>query len=105
MTAITLNLSVDLYQRLRAESHRRGVSPEALVEDLLAERLPTTTVSDRDRVTEVLRAAGLLTELGAEEKERAARSIATLEEIQALLAKGSGLGLSEIVIEQRGPRV
>jgi hypothetical protein len=38
-------------------------------------------------------------------KGRAARSTATLVEVQAALAKGTGKTLSEIVIEQRGPKL
>ncbi|MSP13763.1 MAG: hypothetical protein EXR62_12515 [Chloroflexi bacterium] len=60
--------------------------------------------NERERATEILRAAGLLAELGPEEKDRAARSTATLEEVQAAFAATAGKPLSEIVIEQRGPK-
>ena len=106
MTVITLDLPIDVYQRLRDAAGRTGKSVEAVAQELLIERLEAPApVSERERATEILRAAGLLAELGPEEKMRAARSTATLEEVQAALAKGGGKSLSEIVIEQRGPKV
>jgi hypothetical protein len=103
MTTVTLDLAPDTYHRLSEEAHRRGKPIEPVAEALLAERLAAPT-SERERATEVLRAAGLLTEPGPEMKGRAARSTAKLDEVQAALAKGTGKTLSEIVIEQRGPK-
>ncbi|PDW00995.1 hypothetical protein [Candidatus Viridilinea mediisalina] len=105
MTTITLDLSPDTYQRLLVAAGQHGVAVEAVAEKLLTEQLADVYLSERDRATAVLRAAGLLTELSPEEKERAARSTATLEEVQAALAQGDGPTLSEIVIEQRGPKL
>jgi hypothetical protein len=107
MTALTLELSPDLYDRLRAEAARRGASAETVVEGWLAERLPPprpAPPTDRERATEALRAAGLLAELSPEEKERAAQATMTLEEVQAAFARAAGPPLSEIVLEQRGPK-
>jgi hypothetical protein len=105
MTTITLDLPPDVYRRLDDEANRLGKPIEAVAGELLAGQLTTAPLSERDRATEVLRAAGLLSEPGPEMKARAARSTATLEEVQAALAKGIGKTLSEIVIEQRGPKV
>jgi plasmid stability protein len=104
MTVLTLDLPPDLYQRLLAEAQQRGSSVEALAELLLTETLAGTALSEQDRATAVLRAAGLLTELSPEEKARAMRATATLAEVQAALAQGSGPTLSEIVNEQRGTK-
>ena len=103
MTTVTLDLAPDTYDRLNEEAHRRGKPIEDVAEALLAERL-AAPASERERATEILRAAGLLVEPGPERKGRAARSIATLAEVRAALAKGTGKTLSEIVIEQRGPK-
>lgn len=70
MTTATLDLAPDTYDRLSEEAHRRGKPIEAVAEALLAERL-AAPVSERERATEVLRAAGLLTEPGPEMKGRA----------------------------------
>ncbi len=115
MTALTLELPPELYARLRAEADRLGRPAEAVAQEWLAERLDTPTpapredaapesLSDRDRSTAALRAAGLLTELGPEGKRRAARSRATLEEVSAALSRAGGKPLSEIILEMRGPK-
>jgi hypothetical protein len=52
----------------------------------------------------VLLAAGLLAEPTPEMLAVAAQSTATLEEVQAAFARVGGKPLSEIVIEQRGPK-
>jgi hypothetical protein len=104
MTIVTLDLPPDRYDRLNEEAQRRGKPIEAVAEALLAARL-ATPMSERERGTEVLRAAGLLAEPGPEMKRRAVRSTATLAEVQAGLPKGTGKTLSEIVIEQRGPKL
>ena len=60
--------------------------------------------SEREQFTEALRAAGMLTELGPEMKKRAEQCTVTLEEVRASLDRAGGKPLSEIIIEQRGPK-
>jgi hypothetical protein len=105
MTTVTLELPPELYERLQAEAQQIGAPIEVLIEDWLARRFPPPEpTAERERARAVLRAAGLLTELGPELKQRAARATATIEEIQAAFARAGGKPLSEIVIEQRGPK-
>jgi plasmid stability protein len=106
MTTLTLELPPDVYRRLREEADRLGRPAEAVAQDLLAERLAPTParMSERERAREVLRAAGLLAEPSPEMLAIAAQSTATLEEVQAAFARVGGKPLSEIVIEQRGPK-
>jgi hypothetical protein len=61
-------------------------------------------MSERERAIEALRAAGLLTELGPEEKQRAAQCTTTLEEVRAALDRAGGPPLSELILEMRGPK-
>jgi len=91
-------------QRLLVEARQRGAPVEAVAEKLLTEQLADVHLSERDRATAVLRAAGLLTELSPEEKERAARSTLTLEEARAILDRAGGKPLSEVILEMRGPK-
>lgn len=56
------------------------------------------------RAIAALRAAGLLAELGPEEKQRAAQSTTTLEEVQAALDRAGGKPLNELILEMRGPK-
>ena len=118
MTTLTLDLPTELYERLRAEAEHQGKPVAIVAQEWLTERLeeappaasamgdtpaPAPT-SDRDRSTEVLRAAGLLAELSPAEKERARRSTATLEEVSAALSRAGGKPLSELILEMRGPK-
>ncbi|MBI3942512.1 MAG: hypothetical protein HY326_05815 [Chloroflexi bacterium] len=102
---IEIELPPEIYQRLADEANRAGKPVETIAQEMLIERLLRPAIAnERERATEILRAAGLLAELSPEEKERAARSTATLEEVQAAFAATAGKSLSEIVIEQRGPK-
>lgn len=56
---------------------------------------------DREEARRILQAAGLLTELGPELRQRAESSTATLEEVIAAMDRAGGKLLSEIVLEQR----
>jgi hypothetical protein len=107
MTTLTLELPPELYERLRVTADQLGTSAEAVAQAWLAERLASqhpATMSDRERVREALRAAGLLAELSPELRKRAESSTATLEEVSAALERAGGKPLSEIVLEQRGPK-
>jgi plasmid stability protein len=104
MSHLTIDLQPDVFERLRGEAARTGKSIELLASELLARQLPPVSPSERERTREVLRAAGLLTELGPELKRRAAEATLSLEEIQEILRRVGGKPLSEIVIEQRGPK-
>ena len=71
---------------------------------MLDDNLPSARpASERERARQVLRAAGLLTELGPNLR-RLADSTVRLEDVQAALARAGGKTLSEIVLEQRGPK-
>lgn len=103
MATLTLDLSPEQYERLRAEAERLGKPEEELAREWLAEQI-TPLMSERERLRQALRASGLLAEPSPEMKKRAARSKATLEEVQAAFARSKGKPLSEIVLEQRGPK-
>ncbi|PDW02168.1 hypothetical protein [Candidatus Viridilinea mediisalina] len=65
----------------------------------------TPSLSKHERVTDVLRAAGLLAEPSAEMQKLAAESTLTLEEACAILDRAGGKPLSEVILEMRGPKV
>src|SRR5436190_3159675 len=70
MTTLTIELPPDLYERLRKEAQQAGRPVEALIEEWLARHFPPPAPGgERERAREVLRAAGLLTELGPELKQ------------------------------------
>lgn len=105
MTTLTLNLQPELYARLVQEAVRLGRPVETLVEEWLQRQFPSPASSDeRERAIAVLRQAGFITELGPELKRQAAQATMSLEEIQSLFARVGGKPLSEIALEQRGPK-
>ncbi len=104
--ALTVELSPDLYRRLRWEASHAGKSARLMAQEWLAERLaaePSPAFDERERVTQLLRAAGMLAELGPELRARADPTI-SLEEVCASLDRAGGKPLSEIILEQRGPK-
>jgi len=107
MTLLTLELSPDLYERLRRRADRLGKTPQQIAEGLLAQELtakPGVDNRERNQVTEVLRMAGLLTQLAPEEQRKAEATAVTLSEVQSALNRAGGKPLSEVIIEMRGPK-
>jgi len=103
---VAVRLPADLHQHLQGEASRTGKSVPIIAQEWLAERLATVSppkLDERARVTEILRAAGMLAELGPELRARADPTI-SLEEVQAALDRAGGKLLSEIILEQRGPK-
>ena len=107
MTTLTLEVPSDLYQRLSEEANRLGKSPQLIAQELLVERLTTlkpAVENEREKVSQSLREAGLLSELGPNLRQRAETATATLEEVRNALDQAGGKPLSEIVLEQRRSR-
>jgi predicted transcriptional regulator len=108
MTTVTVELTSDLYSRLQREAERLGQPPEKMAQEILMERLEVlpapTAKSERERVREALQAAGMLAELSPQEKQLAAQSTMSLEEVRRVLDRSEGKPLSEIVLEMRGPK-
>jgi len=106
MTMLTLELPPEAYRRLHEEANRRGKTPQLVAQEWLIERLspPSPTLdSPREQVRLALRAAGLLVDLGPDLRLRADPTV-YLEDVEASLARAGGKPLSEIVLEQRGPK-
>lgn len=111
MVALTVELGQAVYERLQQEADRVGQPVKAVAEIWITQRAELITSvlspapdSERERSIEVLRAAGLLAEPSPQMLALAAQSTATLEEVQVAFARASGKPLSEIVLEQRGPK-
>ncbi len=114
MTALVLDLPPELYARLRAEAERQGKPPESVAREWLNERLTppsadlpgneTQRPTGRERVRAALRAAGLLIEPTPEQLAWAETDEVTPPEVREALDRAGGKPLSEIILEQRGPR-
>lgn len=105
MTTLTLELSPKVYRRLREQADRLGKTPQVMAEELLDEQLapPPSAGSTREQVRAALRAGGLLSEVSSAPRTRAGSPV-RLADIEASLRRADGAPLSEIVLEQRGPR-
>jgi hypothetical protein len=105
MTTVTIELQPELYARLAHEARLLGRPIETLVAEWLARRFPEQAPpGERSRAIAVLREAGLLTEPGPDLKQQALQATLTTEEILAVGARIDGRPLSELVLEQRGPK-
>lgn len=106
MSTLNLKLPPQVYRRLREEAARLGKPPQVVAQEWLVERLaspPTAPSTDRERARQALRAAGLLTELGPSLRKLADPTV-RLEDVRAALNRAGGKSLSEIILEQRGPK-
>jgi hypothetical protein len=106
MATLIMELPPEVYRRLHEEADRLGKPPQIVAQELLVEQLSTRAAAsgdDRGRVRQALEAARLLTELSPNLSELADPSV-RLEDIQAALGRSGDRMLSEIVLEQRGPR-
>ena len=105
MTQLVVELPIDLYERLSDLARKQGKPSQDVARELLAERLPPIEPLDqREQMSAILRAAGLLAELGPEMEKRAAQATMTLEEVRAGLDAAAGPPLSELILEMRGPK-
>jgi hypothetical protein len=107
MTTLTLELSAETYRRLHKEAIRLGKPPQVVAQEWLVERLsplPLAAIdSDREKVRQTLRSAGLLRTLGPTLRELADPTV-RLEDIKTALDRAGGQTLSQIVLEQRGSK-
>jgi hypothetical protein len=105
MTTLTLELSAETYRRLHKEAIRLGKPPQVVAQEWLVERLsplPLAAIdSDREKVRQALRSAGLLTTLGGNLRELADPTV-RMEDVRAALDRTGEPTLSQIILEQRG---
>ncbi len=106
MAQLTLELPPEAYQRLHEAATRLGKPPQVVAQEWLIERLSVPMPapdSARENVRRALRAAGLLVERSPHLYRHGDRQV-RLEDVEASLARVGGKPLSEIVLEQRGPK-
>lgn len=102
---LAIEVDPELLQRLQAAAQRQE-SLERVAVTLLEESLmpaPPVEESERERVRRALEEAGLLSEIGDHLRTRIDRAVRH-EEVVAALGRAGGKPLSEIILEQRGPK-
>lgn len=106
MTTLTMELPPEVYHRLHEEAERLGKTPQVVAQEWLVERLASPGLSagsDREKAHQALQSAGLLTGLSPN-LYRLANPTVRLEDVRAALERAGGKTLSQIVLEQRGPK-
>jgi len=103
MATLTLELPKDLLKLLQKRAVERGEELQETALRILERELAAEAKSERERVIEVLQAAGLIRPL-SEELRQMIDSTVTHEEVEAAFAKAGGKPLSQIIIEQRRER-
>jgi len=106
MHTLTIELPNDAYARLETAARQMGKPVDLLVVELLTSHLlPVAAPAERDQVAAVLQAAGMLAAPSAEMQRTAAEG-ATISEaaVRQALSRAGGKPLSELVLEQRGPK-
>lgn len=105
MPTLTLELSTETYQQLEQAARFQDTSVQEIALEWLAQHpMLSVSLSERARMRQVLRKAGLLTELGPELKKLASECTVTLEQVSEALDHTAGQPLSEIILEQRVPK-
>ena len=103
MSTLTLELPKDLLKLLQERASERGEELQEVALRILERELAAEAKSERERVTEVLQAAGLIRPLSEELRQMIDPTV-THEEVEAAFAKAGGKPLSQIIIEQRRER-
>jgi plasmid stability protein len=123
MATVIVELPAESYEQLTQRAAAAGKTPEALSRDILEAALvasaPAATATaeapdtpppatepagEPPTAREILKAAGHLVELSPELRSLIIPGV-TLEEVQEALTRAGGPSLSDIIIEQRGPKV
>jgi hypothetical protein len=93
----------DAYERLAAVAEAEGKAMDELVRELVEQALPSVSYAQKS-TKEILRDAGLLTELSNDLKALIGDDPPSLDEVIEILSKAGGPSLGEILDQQRGPK-
>jgi predicted DNA-binding protein len=103
MNPIVIDLPAETRKRLEEQAHKVGKSTEIYVREIVESALHVREQNQPKTAREVLVALGRVQPLS----ERLRRKIipgVTLDEVRAALTQANGSPLSQIILEQRGPK-
>ena len=103
MSAIRIDIPKETYQRLAEQARRAGKAPEAFTRELVETALEAWEGAQPRTTREALQAAGRIRPLSEPLQRRIIPGV-TLDEVRAAMAEAAGPSLSEIVLQQRGPK-
>ncbi len=99
MSAITIDISPEIYRQLEEEARKVGKAPEDLTREFLEAALHAREEVEKRKIQEVLQPTSL-----SESLKRKIIPGVTLDEVRKILTQAGGPSLSEIISEQRGPK-
>ena len=100
MSAMTIDIPPEVYRQLEEEARKVGKAPEDLIRELLEATLHAREEVEKGKMREVLRSTSL-----SESLKRKIIPGVTLDEVRKALTQAGGPSLSEIISEQRGPKL
>lgn len=103
MSAITIDLPTETYERLEAQARSTGKDPATLSRDLLVSALQGCESARAQTASDLLRAAGRVRPLSKSLRDKIIPAV-TLDDTRAILKQASGPSLSEIIQDQRGAK-
>jgi predicted DNA-binding protein len=104
MSRITVELSPEVYDRLAAHAKEKGTTPAEFAKELMEQSLENKAVKPKRTARELLEEAGMVRPLGDELRKLMIPDV-TLDEVIEILSSTNGPSLTEILDEQRGPKV
>ena len=103
MSTIVIDIPPETYKRLQEHASKAGRTPQAWTRELLEAALETHKQSQPSTVKEALQAAGRVESL-SDTLRRMIIAGVTQEEVRQALTHADGCSLSDIILEQRGPK-
>ncbi len=104
MSAITIDISPETYQKLAEQACNTGKKIEVLSSELLEDALTSRETARPKTAREVLQAKGQVRPLADTLRRRIIPGV-TLDEVRKALTQAGGPSLSDIILAQRGPKV
>lgn len=103
MSTIVIDVSAETYRRLEEQARRVGKAPETFTRELVESALEAREEAQPKTAREVLLAMGRVRPLSETLRRKIIPGV-TLDEVRAALTQAAGPSLSEIILEQRGPK-
>ncbi len=103
MSTIVIDISVETYRRLEEQARKAGKAPEIFTRELVESALEAREEAQPKTAREVLLAMGQVRPLSETLRRKIIPGV-TLDEVRAALTQAAGPSLSEIILEQRGPK-
>jgi hypothetical protein len=103
MSTIVIDIPVETHRRLEEQARRAGKPLEAFTRELLEAALEGRASSRPKTAREVLQVSGRARPLSETLRRKIIPGV-TLAEVRTALGRAAGPSLSEIILEQRGPK-